>query len=69
MYPPAFMLRFESFMFDKDVGEEKMCLEFAKGIAMVQFQLADQIVTRIKRDLRVSFADQLSNIGDDDIAK
>ena len=62
-YPPKFIRRFEQVVYDRDIGEDKICQENLKGMAIVKFQLASQIITRIKKTQRVTFADQLSNIG------
>ena len=62
-YPPLFIRRFEQVVNGKDVSFEDICRENLKGMAIVKFQLASQIISRIKKTKRVSFSDQLSNIG------
>ena len=62
-YPPKFIRRFEQVVYGKDINFEDICRENLKGMAIVKFQLASQIISRIKKTKRVSFSDQLSNIG------
>ena len=62
-YPPMFIRRFEQVVYGKDIGEESICRENLKGMAIVKFQLASQIISRIKKTKRVSFSDHLSNFG------
>ena len=62
-YPPMFIRRFEQVVYGKDIGEESICRENLKGMAIVKFQLASQIISRIKKTKRVSFSDHVSNVG------
>ena len=62
-YPPMFIRRFEQVVYGRDIGEESICKENLKGMAIVKFQIASQIISKIKKTKRVSFSDQLSNIG------
>ena len=62
-YPPMFIRRFEQVVDGRDIGEESICRENLKGMAIVKFQIASQIISKIKKTKRVSFSDQLSNIG------
>ena len=62
-YPPKFIRRFEQVVNSKEINDEDICRDNLKGVAIVKFQLANQIITRIKKTKRVSFSDQLSNLG------
>jgi hypothetical protein len=62
-FPPMFIRRYEQVVRGYDIGEEAICKKNLKGIAIVKFQLANQIITRIRKTERVTFSDQLSNIG------
>ena len=64
--PPKFIFRYEQIMFGKKNSEAEMkwCIERVKNMAIVNFQISNQIMTRIMRSRRVTFADQLSNIGE-----
>ena len=61
--PPLFIRRFEQVVYGKDIGSEEICKENLKGMAIVKFQLASKVITRIKMTKRVSFSDHVSNIG------
>ena len=50
-------------MYRKDIGDEEICKDNLKGMAIVKFQLASKVITRIKKTKRVSFSDHVSNIG------
>ena len=62
-HPPLFIRRFEQVVYGKDIGDESICRENLKGLAIVKFQLASEIISRITKTKRVSFSDHLSNIG------
>ena len=64
--PPKFIFRYEQIMFGKKYSEAEMewCTERVKNMAIVDFQISNQMMTRIMRSRRVTFADQLSNIGE-----
>ena len=62
-YPPKFIRRFEQVVYGKDIGDEEICKDNLKGMAIVKFQLASKVITRIKKTKRVSFSDHVSNIG------
>ncbi len=62
-WPPKFIRRFEQITRGYDISEEVICEKNMKGIAIVKFQLASNVVNRIKKTFRVSYADQLSSIG------
>lgn len=62
-YPPKFIKRFEQITLGKDIGEDIDCINRTKSMAIVNFEIADQIITRIKKTQRMTFADFLSNIG------
>ena len=61
--PPKFIRRFEQVVYRKDIGDEEICKDNLKGMAIVKFQLASKVITRIKKTKRVSFSDHVSNIG------
>ena len=61
--PPKFIRRFEQVAFKEDIGKDAICRRNLKNIAIVKFQLASPLITRIKKKQRVSFADMLSNMG------
>ena len=62
--PAKFMRNYEQTEnSEKDTGDDAICKENVRNIAVAQFQLAGQIVTQIKRDIRVTFADNVSNFG------
>jgi hypothetical protein len=61
--PPMFIRRYEQVVRGYDIGDDEICKKNLKGIAIVKFQLANQIITRIRKTERVTFSDQLSNIG------
>ena len=62
-YPPKFIRRFEQVVYGKEINSNDICKENLKGMAIVKFQLASQIITRIKKTKRVTFSDHVSNIG------
>ena len=62
-FPPKFIRRYEQVLYGKEIGEDTICIENTKKLAIVKFQITSQIITRIKKSMRVSFADTLSNIG------
>ena len=62
-YPPIFIRRFEQVVYGKEINLDDICKENLKGMAIVKFQLASQIITRIKKTKRVTFSEHVSNIG------
>ena len=62
-YPPKFIRRYEQVVNGKDISEDEICIENTKKMAIVKFQIANEIITRIKKTQRVTNADLLSNIG------
>ena len=48
---------------DLNCHENAMCIERTKNMAIVKFEIADHIITRIKKTQRMTLADFLSNIG------
>ena len=62
-YPPKFIRRYEQIITGKDIDENAMCIERTKNMAIVKFEIADHIITRIKKTQRMTLADFLSNIG------
>ena len=61
--PNSFIRNFEKFYDGTDINEPDICEAALQNIAIAQFQLTSQIVTQIKRDIRVTFADYISNFG------
>ena len=61
--PSRFIRNVEHATQGLDIGEEAICRRQLTTIAHAKFILASQIVTQTKRDVRVSFADTLSNFG------
>ena len=61
--PPKFIDRYEQIMYGKDTSDKLWCIERVKKLAIVNFQIGNQIMTKIKRTQRVTFADTLANIG------
>ena len=61
--PPKFIRRYEQIVQNKDIDEITMCQERVKNMAIVNFQIDSQSYYTIKRTLRITFADMLSNIG------
>ena len=62
-YPPKFIRRYEQIVYGKDIGDDVLCQNRTRNMAIVRFQIADQIITRIKKTQRMTFADFVSNIG------
>ena len=62
-YPPKFVMRYEQVVNGKEIGKEEICIENIKKLAIVKFQIANEVVTRIKKTPRVTFSGILSNIG------
>ena len=62
--PKMFMRSYQQVVDDVATNMEDICRENMKGVAVAQFQLSGQIVTQIKRDIRVTAADTLSNYGE-----
>ena len=61
--PPKFIRRFEQVVFNEDIGNDAICRRNLKNIAIVKFQLASPLITRIKKKQRVSFSDMVSSLG------
>ena len=64
MVPPMFIRRYEQIDHGKDISDVDICLDRLKNMAVVNFQIGSEIMQRIKRSQRVTFADTLSNIGE-----
>ncbi len=60
---PYLMRQFEKTVKGLEINEIDVCRRFIKKVAFVQFQLASQTATQLKRELRVSLADQIANFG------
>ena len=63
LFPTKFVGIYEQIVYGKDIGTATKCIENTKKIAIVKFQIASKIITRIKRTQYVTFAGTLSNIG------
>ena len=64
-YPPQFFNKYDR-VIKGDLSSDttkKYCIKRSKNLAIVKFEIADQIITRIKKTQRMTFADFLSNIG------
>ena len=66
--PPRFIRRYEEIMSgsvenDFNAIKKAACIRRMKNIAIVNFQIENKKLIRIKRTQRVTFADKLSNIG------
>ncbi len=60
---PNFMRSFESLVFKVDTGKPEICARTLKNMVFLEFQLAGENIVQFKRDLRVTFADQIANLG------
>ena len=70
--PPRFIRRYEQIVSGKieksnDAIIKAACIQRMKNIAIVNFQIENKNIIRIKRTQRVTFADTLSNIGKNNI--
>ena len=54
---------YDQIIHGKDTGEDEVCKENLKGVAVVTFQIENDVVQRIKRKQRVTFAGLVSTIG------
>ncbi len=61
--PPMLMRNFETMVSDVAMGNYEVCRRSIGSIAFVRFQLAGQTAMQFKKELRVTFADQISNFG------
>ena len=50
-------------MYGQDINDIDICINNTRKLAIVKFQIATQIINRIKKQVRVTTADILSNIG------
>ena len=62
-YPPKFIRNYQWITYGKDIGEEKICEENLKNMAIVRLRIDDRLIESIVRTRRVRFTDHLSNIG------
>jgi len=61
---PSKLFRFiEKVFYEWDINDKEYCIRQIENYAFVEIQLASQLVTRINRDERTSFADIISNLG------
>ena len=50
-------------MYGQDINDVDICINNTRKLAIVKFQIATQIINRIKKQQRVTNADIISNIG------
>ena len=62
-FPPKFIRRYEQAMYGQDINNVDICINNTRKLAIVKFQIATQIINRIKKQQRVTNADIISNIG------
>ena len=62
-YPPKFIRNYQQLTYDKDTGEDKICMENLENMAIVRLRIEDSLVQSIKRSRRVRITDHFSNIG------
>ena len=65
-YPPSLIQQFRQIIKEKPLADDDnqaRCIERTKNMAIVRFEIADDIITRIKKTQRMTFADFVSNIG------
>ena len=63
LFPTKFIAMYEQIIYGKEIGAVAKCIENTKKMAIVKFQIASKMITRIKRTQYVTFAGTLSNIG------
>ncbi len=57
------MRNFEKEVSRKDTVDLNLCLERMRRMAYIRFQLSDENIVQIKKELRVTFVDQVANLG------
>ena len=65
-YPPSLIWQYRQIIEKEPLAEDNnqaRCIERTKNMAIVRFEIADDIITRIKKTQRMTFADFVSNIG------
>ena len=60
---PKLMRNFEKEVSRKDTDDLNLCLERMRRMAYIRFQLSDENIVQIKKELRVTFVDQVANLG------
>ena len=60
---PKFIRRYEQAMYGQDINDVDICINNTRKLAIVKFQIATQIINRIKKQQRVTNADIISNVG------
>ena len=50
-------------MYGQDINDVDICIKETRKLAIVKFQIATQIINRIKKQQRVTNADIISNVG------
>ena len=50
-------------MYGQDINDVDICINNTRKLAIVKFQIATQIINRIKKQQRVTNADIISNVG------
>ncbi len=61
--PPIFMRNFNVFVHDEKSDYFEICKSTLEDVAIVRFQISGQNIVQFKKDLRLTFADQISNFG------
>ena len=62
-YPPKFIRNYQQLTYGKDTGEDQICMDNLKNMAVVRLKIEDRLVQSIKRSRRVRITDHFSNIG------
>ena len=63
-FPPSLFVRnYQTLVEGRSMGTKDVCMETLKNMAVLKFQLEGQSITRIKRSIRVTLADHVSNFG------
>ncbi len=60
---PMFMRNYEALVSAMKAGTYEVCLRSLERMAYVNFQLGGKNVMRFKKELRVTLADQVANLG------
>ncbi len=57
------MRNFEKEVSRKDTNDLDLCIERMQRMAYIRFQLSGENIMQFKRNLRVTFADQVASLG------
>ncbi len=60
---PLLMRNFETMVSGAQMGNQDLCKKAMESIAFVHFQLSGEIIMQFKKELRVTLADQIANLG------